>query len=366
MKRTTTTAATAAPARKATTTTTTTARAELTPAEITTTAAALLLRHKTISGIDGHAAALREKYGPKSWAAVRKAAQDLRRAEIDHAADAARKAVFAYRPILGAAYRVLSSDSNYKALCKFAAATYKGTDADTAAAVVADYAPAVDAETGAPVSRVAFVNKARTMIFTAWDARELTDADALKALKAALAGLHKAARKATAGRAPARPDNKVATGRVVGVRAAVRDAVTGVLTAGADLTKAAADTAPARKAAAAAAAIVGAPVPADAVALAAFNADARRAYAERAAAALARERAALTGDAAAAGVATAPAPRKGRKGGKNAAPATDAPAAPVPDAAAVEAARAALASAEATIAEGRKDAAAALKDAATA
>lgn len=356
MSTTTTAATTAAPARKATTTT---ARAEMTPAEITAAAAALIIKYKTISGIDGHSAALREKYGPKSWAAIRKAAQDIRRAEITAHADNARAAVFAYRPVLASMFKALSKNADFRKLCALARATYKGTDTDAAARLVRDFAPAVDAETGAPVIRVAYINKARTAIYTAYSGRELTDADALRALKSALSGLAKAtrdaARKGKDGAPVPAADNKKTPGVIVGVYAATRDAETGVYSAGADMTKATADTAAARKTADAAARIVGAPVPSDAVPVSAVNADARKAHADAAAAALSRERAALAADATAAGVATAP--RKARKGGKKTATATDAPA---PDAATVSAARAAMDAVNATIADGRTYAAAAV------
>lgn len=338
---------------KATKATTTNAKAvTMDAATVNATAAALMVRYKTISGLDGHAAALRDKYGPATWKAIRKAAQDVRAAAISDAATKAREGVFNYRTILGATYKALSRDVNFKRLCAFAKATYKGTDTDTAAKVVRDYAPAVDAATGAPLAKAAYITKGRGTIYTAYVARELTDADALRVLKSALQGLAKAAttsaRKAT-DTAAATLDNKRTPGAVVGVFAAVAGDVPGTYKAGDALTPKAGTKA--TTAAKAYAAAIGKAVPDGCAPLAAVNADARRAHAEKAAAALARERAAMHEDAAAAGMATAP---KGRKAPKTA------PA----DAKAAADARAALAAVDAFLTAERATATAAAKAAA--
>lgn len=340
-------------------TTTNTKAVTMDAATINATAAALMVRYKTISGLDGHAAALRDKYGPATWKAVRKAAQDVRAAAIADAATKAREGVFNYRTILGATYKALSRDVNYKRLCAFAKTTYKGTDTDTAAKLVRDFAPAVDAATGAPVFRVSFISPSRSTIYTTFAARELTDADALRVLKSALQGLAaaatKGARKAT-DNAAATLDNKRTPGAVVGVFAAAAGDVPGTYKAGDALTPKAGAKAT-TKAAKAWAAAVGRPVPDACAPLAAVNADARRAHAEKAAAALARERAALQADAAAAGVATTPKAPKGAKGAK--APKT-APAATAD----ADAARAALAAVDAFLTAEKAAAADAAKAAA--
>lgn len=340
-------------ATKATTTTTTKAAPKMDAATTNATAAALLAKYKTIAGIDAHAAALRDKYGPATWKAIRKAAQDIRAAAISDAATKAREGVFNYRTILGATYKALSKDANYKRLCGFAKTTYKGTDTDTAAKLVRDFAPAVDATTGAPVFRVSFISPSRSTIYTTYTARELTDADALRVLKSALQGLAaaatKGARKATDTTAAAL-DNKRAPGAVVGVFAAAPGDVPGTYKAGDALTPKAGEKA-ATKAAKAWAAAVGRPVPDTCARLADVNADARRAHAEKAAAALARERAALRTDAAAAGVATTP---KAPKAPKTAPAAT----------ADADAARAALAAVDAFLTAEKATAADAAKAAA--
>lgn len=335
------------PATKATTTT---KAANIDAATANTKAAALLKSYKTIAGIDAHAAALRERYGAKAWKEIRKAAQAIRAAEINTAAAKAREGVFNYRTILGATYKALSKDANFRRLCALAKATYKGTDTDTAAALVRDYAPAVDAATGAPLAKVAYISKGRATIYTAFEGRDLTDADALRVLKSALAGMAKAATTASrkaADAAAAVADNKQTPGVVVGVFAAVRgDADT--YKAGDALTPKAGEKAT-TAAARAFAAAVGKAVPEGCAPLSAVNADARKAHAEKAAAALARERAAVTADAAAAGVATAP--RKGRKADTAAAV----------DAKAAADARAAMAAVDAFLATEKATAAAAAK-----
>lgn len=303
---------------KATKATTTPKAVTMDAATINATAAALLGKYKTISGLDGHAAALRDKYDPATWKAIRKAAQDVRAAEIADTAAKVRAGVFNYRTILGATYKALSKDAAYKRLCAFAKVAYKGTDTDTAAKLVRDFAPAVDATTGAPVFRVSFISPSRSTIYTTYTARELTDADALRVLKAALQGLAaaatKGARKAT-DTAAAALDNKRTPGAVVGVFAAAAGDAPGTYKAGDALTPKAGEKAT-TKAAKAWAAAVGRPVPDGCAPLAAVNADARRAHAEKAAAALARERAALAADATAAGMATTPKAPKGAKGAK--------------------------------------------------
>lgn len=343
-------------------TTTTKAAPKMDAATTNATAAALLGKYKTIAGIDGHAAALRDKYGPATWKAIRKAAQDIRAAEIADTAAKVRAGVFNYRTILGATYKALSKDPNYKRLCTFAKVAYKGTDTDTAAKVVRDFAPAVDATTGAPVFRVSFISPSRSTIYTTFAARELTDADALRVLKAALQGMAaaatKGARKATDTTAAAL-DNKRTPGAVVGVFAAAAGDIPGTYKAGDALTPKAGAKAT-TKAAKAWAAAVGRPVPDTCAPLAAVNADARRAHAAKAAAALARERAALQADATAAGMATTPKAPKGAKGAK--APKA-APVAPV-DADAARAARAAMAAVDAFLTAEKAAAADAAKAAA--
>ena len=341
------------------TTTTTKAAPKMDAATTNATAAALLAKYKTVAGIDGHAAALRDKYGPATWKAIRKAAQDIRAAEIADTAAKVRAGVFNYRTILGATYKALSKDAAYKRLCAFAKVAYKGTDTDTAAKLVRDFAPAVDATTGAPVFRVSYISPSRSTIYTTFAARELTDADALRVLKTALQGLAaaatKGARKATDTTAAAL-DNKRTPGAVVGVFAAAAGDIPGTYKAGDALTPKAGAKAT-TKAAKAWAAAVGRPVPDTCAPLAAVNADARRAHAEKAAAALARERAALQADAAAAGVATTPKAPKGAKGAK--APKT-APAATAD----ADAARAALAAVDAFLTAEKAAAADAAKAAA--
>lgn len=335
---------------------TTTKAVRMDAATINAHAAALLKSYKTIGGIDAHGAALREKWGAVNYKAVRKAAQDVRAAEIAAAREKALQGVFNYRTILGATYKALSKDPGYKALCKFAKATYKGTDTDTAAKLVRDYAPAVDATTGAPLAKAAYITKGRGTIYAAYVSRDLTDADALRVLKAALQGLSKAATTAArkgADAAAAVLDNKRTPGAVVGVFAAVAGDVPGTYKAGDPLTPKA-GTKATTAAAKAYAAALGRDVPDGCTPLAAVNADARKAHAEKAAAALARERAALQGDAAAAGVATAPTGRKAPKTPKTA---------PV-DAKAAADARAALAAVDAFLTAEKAAAAAAAKAAA--
>lgn len=340
-------------------TTTNTKAVTMDAATINATAAALMVRYKTISGLDGHAAALRDKYGPATWKAIRKAAQDVRAAAISDAATKAREGVFNYRTVLGATYKALSRDVNFKRLCAFAKATYKGTDTDTAAKVVRDYAPAVDAATGAPLAKAAYITKGRGTIYTAFVSKDLTDADALRVLKAALQGMAKAAttsaRKAT-DNAAATLDNKRTPGAVVGVFAAVAGDVPGTYKAGDALTPKA-GTKATTAAAKAYAAALGKAVPDGCAPLAAVNADARKAHAEKAAAALARERAALQGDAAAAGMATAPTGRKAPK-------TTKAPKTAPADAKAAADARAAMAAVDAFLTAEKATAAATAKAAA--
>ena len=302
-----------------TNTTKATAPAKMDAATIATTAAAMLRKYRTISGIKAVSAASREKYGAANWAAIFAQCKAMRAADINAAAKGAIDAVFNYRAILGAAYRTLAADSNYKQLCKYAAATYKGTDADTAAALVRDYYTNIDAESGAPLARVDWCDTESGLIYVSYNAPELTAARALSVLKGAINGMkaaaHAARRKGTDA-TTATADNKRTAGAIVAVYESAIGAgdtiARGACLAGntptTDATKAAS--------VASAAALVGRPVPSNCARVSELNAAARAAHAAAADKALQEKRAALAADAAAAGVATSAPARKARKGGK--------------------------------------------------
>lgn len=293
---------------------TTTKAAKMDAAAVVSAAAALILKYKTIAGIKATAASLREKYGAHNWEAILREAKAIRARAVEEAAKAAKAGVFQYRVVLGAMFKELAKDANFKKLCAIAKAAYKGTDKDAAARLVAEYYTAVDATTGAPLQRVDFYKERAALIYTAYMPKELTDKAALDILKAALAGLAKASRTATRkaeDTARAILDNTYTAGAIVAVAEAKTEAgliSRGVILAGAGAPK----TAPKEyaRAAKSAAALIGHAVPEDARRVSELNAATRAAEAEAARAALARERAALKEDATAAGVKTAP---KGRK-----------------------------------------------------
>lgn len=313
---TTTTTARASKASKATTTNTKEVKA-MTPAEMTTTAAALLVRFKTIKAVKATAASLREKYGADNWEGILSRCKELRGDAIKDAAEGARAAL-SYRAILGAGFGILKRDAAFKALCRYASATYKGTDTDAAAALVRDYAAAVDAVTGAPLVRVRYLSKGTTRIFEVYESRELTDAVALAVLKDCLNGLKagalKASRKGTDGTQATR-DNQRTPGAVVAVyRAVAGDTIPGTIKAGAVLTgDKASKAASAAKAVKVASALLGKPVPAGAVLVSEYNAKVTKDHRAKAEKALQDLRAAVAADATAAGLKTAPeTPRKVR------------------------------------------------------
>lgn len=303
-------------------TTSNTSAAKMDAAAIATTAAAVLKKYGTISAIKATAAALREKYGASNWAGILSRCKEFRAADIKEAYDAARGRVFSYRTILGTTFRALSADKDYQRLCKYAAATYKGTDTDTAAALVRDYYGNVDATSGAPLSLTLYADTARGLIYSAYIEKELTDTAALAVLKGALQGLKAAALKASrkgtdataaAGVAVTMPDNKRNAGAIAGVWECDADAH-GLFIKGAPLTGKAATTDKIKAAAVtSAAALIGRAVPADCAKLAELNATAKAAYNAAAEKAYNAEKAALKADAAAAGVATAPRPKKAAK-----------------------------------------------------
>ena len=300
------------------TTNNTTAPAKMDAATIANTAAAMLKKHKTIAGIKAVSAASREKYGAANWAAIFARCKEFRAADIDAAHKATIEAVFTYRNVLGATYRTLAANSDYRKLCQYAAATYKGTDADTAAALVRDYYGNVDAETGAPLVSVDWADSDKGLIYTTFEAAELTAPRALSVLKSALNGLkaaaHKARRKAADNTATT-ADNKRKTGAIV----AVYECGTGkddTFARAACLAGKTPTTEPMKaRAVASAAALVGRSVPAACVRLSELNAAARAAHKADADKALIEARKAATADAAAAGVkTTAPARKAGKAG----------------------------------------------------
>ena len=303
-------------AKATTNTTNTTKAAKMDAAAIATTAAAVLKKYGTISAIKATAASLREKYGAANWAGILSRCKEFRADNIKTAYDNARAGVFSYRTILGVTFRALSADKDYQRLYKYAAATYKGTDTDTAAALVRDYYGNVDATSGAPLSLTLYADTARGLIYSAYIEKELTDTAALAVLKGALQGLKAAALKASrkgTDTAKAAADNQRTAGVIAGVWECDTDAH-GLFIKGAPLTGKAA-TADKCKAAAvtSAAALIGRAVPADCVKLAELNAAAKAAYNAAAEKAYNAEKAAIKADAAAAGVATAPRPKKAAK-----------------------------------------------------
>lgn len=293
-------------------------------AAIATTAAAILKKYGTIAGIKATAAALREKYGAQNWRAILGRCKEFRAADIDAAADAAKADVFNYGAILRAAFGVLARDANYKKLCGYARATYKGTDADTAAALVSDYYTAVDVETGAPLQLITYADTKKALIFTAYQPRPLVDVDGVKVLRACLDNMKKATKKA-AGKAAdataAKIDNKHAVGVIVAVWDADTDATTGAIIKGAPLTGKHATTDKIKAAAVkAAAGLCGRAVPAAAVKVSELNAEILKAHRAETEKALQEKRAAVKADAAAAGVRTAPRPKKAAGKAEKAAP----------------------------------------------
>lgn len=300
------------------TTTTTTAAKVMDAAAIVTAAAALVRKYGSICSIEDHRAALREKYGV-NWSAIRKECKEIRQKDIAAALVSVRRDVFSYRGVLGAQFKALAAHKDYKKLCKFAKAVYKGTDTDTAAALVRDWYTHIDTTTGAPLVLVSYIDTtdkaaAAGLIYTAYQPAKLDGRAALVVLQKALdniaAAAKKSARKGTDTAPADKPANKRAAARIVDVfesEIAAKDCYKRA----AALTGAHATTDKAKaKAVTTAAALIGRSLPASVMLLSEFNAICRAAYDKAAAAALVEKQSALVKDAAAAGVkTTAPAKR---------------------------------------------------------
>lgn len=302
--------------------TTTPARAAaMSAAEITTTAAAIVLRYKTISEIKAHAAGLRDKYGRDNWTEILRNCKALRAADIDKAAKAAKARVFSYRPILAAAFKALSSDPDFRALCKYAKAVYnKGTDTDTAAALVRDYYSNVDTD-GAPLVRVNWADAEAALVFVSYEYAAETDALALSVLKACVTNMARAA-KTAARKGSDTAAATISNVRPVGTITAVyepRFNEDGGAVLGEPLTGPRASTDKAKeKTVKAAAALIGRKVPAGVVRLSELSAAGRAAHRAAADKALKESRAAIAADAKAAGVGTAAPAKRTSKAAKTA------------------------------------------------
>lgn len=305
-----------------TTTTTTTsgkAAARMDTAAVIETAAALLKKHKTTAAVDEHRAEFRAKYGAENWKAIRAEISDIRRKEIENTAAAVRRDVFGYSAVLGAQFAALQRNKDWKTLCNYARATYKGTDTDTARALVRDWFTNVDTATGAPLVLVRYLHESARLIFAAYQPAKLDGRAALVALQTALNNMKAAAVRAARKRADtaaATIDNKRTAGAIVAVwdTAAGKD---NTITTGAALSGKNAATGKEYAAALkAAAALIGRPVPSAAVTLSEYNAAARAATLDAARAALVEKIAAVTTDAARAGVNTTAPAKRTRKADK--------------------------------------------------
>lgn len=282
-------------------------------AAIIAAAAKVLKEYKTTAAVEEHRAALREKYGADNWKKIRKEISEIRRKEIENAADNAARAVFSYDNILKDTFASMQRDRNWRALCGYARATYKGTDTDTARALVRDWYTYTDTTTGAPLVAVRYLHDSARLVFSAYQPAKLDARAALVVLQTALKNMKNAATKSArkhTDTTAAKIDNRRTAGVIVSVwdAAAGKD---GTITTGAALTGKNATTDKEHAAAVkSAAALMGRPVPAAAVRLSEYNAAARAATLAAARAALVEKITAAVNDAAAAGVRTAPRSKK--------------------------------------------------------
>lgn len=282
-------------------------------AAVIAAAAKILKEKKTTAAVEESRAAYREKYGADNWKKIRKEISEIRRKEIENAAENARAAVFGYDSILGNTFATLQKNRDWRALCGYARATYKGTDIDTARALVRDWYRATDTTTGAPLVLVSYIDTKSALIYKAYQPAALDGRAALVVLQDSLRNMKNAATKSArkhTDTTAAKIDNR----RTAGVITAVFESATGkeyTFTTGAALTGANATTDKAKAAAVkSAAALVGRGVPSSAVLLSEINKECRAAYKKAAAAALVEKESAAAKDAAAAGVRTA---QRGKK-----------------------------------------------------
>lgn len=200
---------------------------KFTPVQVLENAAAFMKKYGTISAIRADYAEHVASMGKENFAAVLAQCKTTRAAEIAAAADSLTKNVFTFSGISAAVFAAVAKDNGYTELCKYARREYNGTDAERAAAVIRDYFANVDA-TGAPLCKVHYINAAGTEIYTAFERRALTFANAVTILKSAFDGMKNAATNAATKKNG--NDNATATranvrnvGRVVAVYAAALD-----------------------------------------------------------------------------------------------------------------------------------------------
>lgn len=239
----------------------------LSAVEIIETAAALIKEYETISAIKGNAAAMREKYGPKTWDEILKQCKTIRAAEITKAAENVVANVFSYDGILRAVFPAVAQDPAFAALCKFAKREYNGTDETTAKRVISDYYTDVDGD-GKPLARASWINAAGTEIYVTFEFRKLTDTAAVSILKTALLKMKAAAVNKVSNasdNATATRKNQRDTGKIIATYTAARDA------AGKVFKGERTDTSKDERTKANAAAIIGKGLPAGAVLLSDYN-----------------------------------------------------------------------------------------------
>lgn len=288
-------------------------------AAIIAAAAKVLKEYKTTAAVEEHRAALRDKYGAENWKKIRKEITEIRRKEIENAADNAARAVFGYDSILGNTFAALQKNKDWRALCGYARATYKGRDIDTAAALVRDWYTYTDATTGAPLVSVRYLHDSAALVFSAFQPAKLDGRAALVVLQTSLRNMKNAATKSArkhTDTTAAKIDNRRAAGVIVSVwdTAAGKD---GTITTGAALTgKNAATDKDHAAAVKSAAALIGKRVPAAAVRLSEYNTAARASTLDAARAALVEKTTAAAKDAAAAGVKTTAPAKRTRKADK--------------------------------------------------
>ena len=294
--------------KKVNTTTSKAAAKVMSTAEIIAAAAKILKEKKTTSAVEENRAAYREKYGADNWKKIRKEIAEIRRKEIEYAAENASRAVFGYDSILGNTFAALQKNKDWRALCGYARATYKGRDIDTARALVRDWYTYTDATTGAPLVLVSYIDTKSALIYKAYQPAALDGRAALVVLQTALRNMKNAATKSArkhTDTTAAKIDNR----RAAGVITAVFESTTGkeyTYTTGAALTGVNATTDKEKaRAVKSAAALIGRAVPRAAVLLSEINKECRAAYKKAATAALVEKNSALVKDAAAAGVKTA-------------------------------------------------------------
>lgn len=223
----TTTKKTAEKVAKETTTNAAPVFADFTPVQVLETAAAWIKKYGTISNIRADFAALVSIMGKKNFSAVLKQCQTTRAAEIAAVSDSLNNAVFTGTGILSAVMHAVNKERAYSALCGYAKREYKGTDAETAAAVIRDYYTAVD-NNGAPLTRVSYINAAAVEIYAVYDLKPVSHTNAVSILKTALDNMGKSAKNAATrsngnDNAAAVRDNVKKTGAIVAVYAAALD-----------------------------------------------------------------------------------------------------------------------------------------------